>query len=121
MNRQEKCKTTGTHLISALVIVSSLLWAALPAQAGHHEGGHDAANVQAPEAVNAEIRKIDVENGKVTLRHEALTQFNMGAMTMVFRVEDPLLLKSFSVGDKIRFVPAKKNGQFVVQSMEKAD
>jgi Cu/Ag efflux protein CusF len=45
----------------------------------------------------------------------------MGAMTMVFRVEDPSLLASFGVGDKVKFVPAKKNGQFVVQSMEKAD
>ena len=41
----------------------------------------------------AEIRKIDPENSKITLRHEALTQLSMGAMTMVFRVDDKALLK----------------------------
>ena len=88
------------------------------AHADHHQGAKAAENAR---KVNAEIRKIDIDNGKVTLKHEALTQFNMGAMTMVFRVDDPALLKSFSEGDRVRFVPAKKNGQLVVTSMEKAD
>ena len=98
------------------------------AHADHHQGAKAAENAEKGNAeklnadkVNAEIRKIDIDNGKVTLKHEALTQFNMGAMTMVFRVEDPALLKSFSEGDRVRFVPAKKNGQLVVTSMEKAD
>jgi Cu/Ag efflux protein CusF len=121
MNRQHEQRHTHQHWLSGLVIACSLLWAGAPAHADHHEGGHGGTPVQASEKVNAEIRKIDLENGKVTLKHEALTQFNMGAMTMVFRVEDPSLLKSFSEGDKVRFVPAKKNGQYVVQSMEKAD
>jgi Cu/Ag efflux protein CusF len=90
----------------------------LPVHADHHQGGH---STDSAEKVNAEIRKIDAANGKVTLKHEALTQFSMGAMTMVFRVEHPTLLENFSVGDRVRFVPAKKNGQFVVESMEKAD
>ena len=121
MNRQYKQRNTRQHWTPGLVIACSLLFAGAPAHADHHEGGHGGTQAQASEKVNAEIRKIDAENGKVTLKHEALTQFNMGAMTMVFRVEDPSMLKSFSEGDKIRFVPAKKNGQYVVQSMEKAD
>ncbi len=121
MNRQPMHRNTRQYWMSALVITCSLLWSGLPAYADHHEGDHGGTHAQASEKVNAEIRKIDLENGKVTLKHEALTQFNMGAMTMVFRVEDPSVLSSFSVGDKVRFVPAKKNGQYVVQSMEKAD
>ena len=121
MNRQKKSGMNGHRVISALVIACPLLWAVQPAWADHHEEGHGTASAQAAEKVNAEIRKIDAENGKVTLKHEALTQFNMAAMTMVFRVEEPSLLQSFSVGDKVRFMPVKKNGQFFVQSMEKAD
>ncbi len=120
MNDSKKQGLTGLHRMSALLIACPLLWALPEALANHHEAEH-AATAQVSQPVNAEIRRIDADNGKVTLRHEALTQFNMGAMTMVFRMEDPSLLKSFSVGDKVRFVPAKKNGQFVVQSMEKAD
>lgn len=121
MNHQKKSVMNGYRLICALVIACPLLWAVQPAWADHHEGGHGTATTQAAEKVNAEIRKIDAENGKVTLKHEALTQFNMAAMTMVFRVDDPSLLQSLSVGDKVRFVPVKKNGQFFVQSIEKAD
>jgi len=121
MNHQKKSTSAHQRAISAVVITCPLLCAILPAWADHHEGGHGTANAQVSDKVHAEIRRIDAENGKITLKHEALTQFNMGAMTMVFRVEDPSLLTSFSVGDKVRFVPAKKNGQFVVQSMEKAD
>jgi len=121
MNRQKKSGITGHRVICALMIACPLLWAVQPVWAEHHEGGHGTANAEVAEKVNAEIRKIDAENGKVTLKHEALTQFNMAAMTMVFRVDDPSLLQSFSVGDKVRFVPVKKNGQFFVQSMEKAD
>ena len=121
MNHQKKSRSASQRGISALVITCLLLCAVLPAWADHHEGGGGTANAQVSEKVHGEIRRIDVDNGKITLRHEALTKFNMGAMTMVFRVEDPSLLTSFSVGDKVRFVPAKKNGQFVVQSMEKAN
>ena len=69
--------------------------------------------------VRAEIRKIDPENSKVTLRHEALTQLSMGAMTMVFRVDDAALLKRFAVGDRVKFIPDSRAGQLFVTVMEK--
>ena len=71
--------------------------------------------------VRAEIRKIDPENSKVTLRHEALTQLSMGAMTMVFRVDDAALLKRFAVGDRVKFIPDSRAGQLFVTVMEKDD
>ena len=113
------------HLVSLLAM--SCLTVVTPlALADHHEGGHHdhsqhAATGEAAQKIRAEIRKIDAANGKVTLKHEAIPQFNMAGMTMVFRVEDPALLTAFSVGDQVRFVPAKKNGQYVIESIEKAD
>ena len=74
-----------------------------------------------PQWVRAEIRKIDPENSKVTLRHEALTQLSMGAMTMVFRVDDAALLKRFAVGDRVKFIPESRAGQLFVTVMEKDD
>ena len=111
------------HLFFVAAAALLVMTAGVPAVAAHHEGehAHAAEGATAGAKVNAEIRKIDIENGKVTLKHEALTEFNMGAMTMVFRVEDPSMLKSFSVGDRVRFVPVKKNGQFLVSAMEKAE
>jgi Cu/Ag efflux protein CusF len=71
--------------------------------------------------VRAEIRKIDPENSKITLRHEALTQLSMGAMTMVFRVDNPALLQGFAVGDRVKFIPDSRAGQLFVTDMKKDD
>ena len=71
--------------------------------------------------VRAEIRKIDPEDSKITLRHEALTQLSMGAMTMVFRVDDKALLKQFAVGDRVIFISDSRAGQLFVTEMKKDD
>ena len=76
-------------------------------------------SVSSTQWVRAEIRKIDPENSKITLRHEALTQLSMGAMTMVFRVDDIALLKQFAVGDRVKFIPDSRAGQLFVTEMKK--
>ena len=80
-----------------------------------------ADSVRSLQWVRAEIRKIDAENSKVTLRHEALTQLSMGTMTMVFRVDDAALLKRFAVGDRVKFIPDSRAGQLFVTLMKKDD
>ncbi len=129
MNEQMHCAMNyrfNLRRLMSLLAMFCLPVVAPLALAGHHEGGnHDhgqqAATAEPAQKIRAEIRKIDAENGKITLKHEAIPQFNMMGMTMIFRVEDPALLTAFSVGDQVRFVPAKKNGQYVIESIEKAD
>jgi Cu/Ag efflux protein CusF len=41
-------------------------------------------------------------------------------MTMVFRVQDPAMLKQVKVGDKVRFEADRISGQFTVTKIEKA-
>jgi Cu(I)/Ag(I) efflux system periplasmic protein CusF len=65
-----------------------------------------------------EIRKIDKEAGKVTIKHGPLTNLDMPAMTMIFRVKDPAMLDQVKVGDKISFVADKVNGQITVTQVE---
>jgi Cu/Ag efflux protein CusF len=45
----------------------------------------------------------------------------MGAMTMVFRVDDVALLKRFAVGDRVKFIPDSRAGQLFVTDMKKDD
>lgn len=66
------------------------------------------------------VRKVDKEAVKVTIRHEALKNLDMPAMTMVFRVEDPAMLDQLKPGDKINFVADKVNGNFTVMRFELA-
>ena len=68
-----------------------------------------------------EVRKVNREAGKVTLRHGPLANLGMPAMTMVFAVADPKLLDGLNEGDKVRFTADKKEGKFVVTAIEQAN
>lgn len=70
--------------------------------------------------VDGQITKIDHAAGKLTIKHGPLKKFDMDGMTMVFRAQDPAMLKSVKEGDKIKFDVDKINGQFTVIKMEKA-
>ena len=61
-----------------------------------------------------EVRKVDSTVGKLTLRHGPLANLDMPAMTMVFRVKDPAWLVQLKVGDKVRFVAERVDGNLTV-------
>src|SRR6266542_2837416 len=80
------------------------------------------ANVAVAQApmVNGQVTKIDESAGKITLKHGPIKKLDMNeAMTMVFRVQDPAMLKQVKVGDKVRFDADRINGQFTVTKIEK--
>jgi Cu/Ag efflux protein CusF len=66
-----------------------------------------------------EIRKVDKEAGKLTIKHGEIKNLEMPPMTMVFRVSDPGLLESLSAGDQVGFHVEKVDGQFTVTAIEK--
>ena len=75
---------------------------------------------QAP-MVNGQVTKIDESAGKITLKHGPIKKLEMNeGMTMVFRVQDPAMLKQVKVGDKVRFDADRINGQITVTKIEKA-
>jgi Cu/Ag efflux protein CusF len=81
------------------------------------------ANVTVAQApmVNGQVTKIDESAGKITLKHGPIKKLDMNeGMTMVFRVQDPAMLKQVKAGDKVKFDADKINGQFTVTKIEKA-
>ena len=72
-------------------------------------------------AIDGQVTKVDESAGKLTIRHGPLPKFDMNEpMTMVFRAQDPAMLKAVKAGDKVRFEADKINGQFTVTKIEKA-
>ena len=67
-----------------------------------------------------EVKKIDKDAGKVTIKHAPLTNLGMPAMTMVFRVKDPEMLDQMKAGDRINFAADKMNGALTVIKVESA-
>lgn len=70
--------------------------------------------------VDGEIRKVDVENKKITIKHGAIKNLDMPGMTMVFQVKDPAMVDRVKPGDKIRFKAEKLNGAIVVTDLQPA-
>jgi len=86
---------------------------------------HHAANAAAVSAESAdaaltegEVKKVNKDTGKLTIKHGELKNLGMPAMTMVFRVKDPAMLDQVKAGDKINFVADKVEGQFTVTQLE---
>jgi Cu/Ag efflux protein CusF len=67
-----------------------------------------------------EVRRVDRDARKITIRHGPLANLEMPAMTMVFSVKDPAMLEQVKVGDRIRFQAEKIDGAFTVTQLESA-
>lgn len=65
-----------------------------------------------------EVKKIDKDAGKITLKHGPLKNLDMPAMTMVFRVKDAAMLEQVKPGDKVKFIAEKSNGALTVTSLQ---
>ena len=72
------------------------------------------------EFADGEIRKIDKDARKLTIRHGPLKSLDMPGMTMVFGVRDETVLDRVKVGEKVRFQVEKVDGKFVVTRLETA-
>ena len=70
--------------------------------------------------IDGQVTKIDQSQGKITLRHGPIKRLDMDLMTMVFRVQDPAMLKGVKVGDKVKFEADRVNGQITVIKMRKS-
>ena len=95
------------HAVLAAALISlgaSGLAVAAPEAAAGAQDKTAAATAPATLKFTAgEVRKVDTETGKVTIRHEPIENLEMPAMTMVFKAGKPELLAGVKAGDKIRF------------------
>lgn len=66
------------------------------------------------QSVDAEVRKVDSAQHKLTLKHAEIKNLDMPPMTMVFRVADPKMLDGLKAGDKVKVDVDKVDGQYTV-------
>ena len=71
--------------------------------------------------VKGEVKMIDEAAGKVTLKHGPIKNLDMedDGMTMVFRVQDPSMLKQVKVGDKVQFEAERATAGITITKMQK--
>ena len=114
----------NTHLknlltLSALALLAPLAPLAAMANDAHHKPAAAAGTVAA-DMTDAEVRKIDMEGGKITLKHADIKSLDMPGMTMVFVVKDKAMLDKLKTGDKVKFKAINDAGKFTVTEIQPA-
>jgi Cu/Ag efflux protein CusF len=103
---------------------SSTVWASYHQPAGPRPAAQEP--VPHPEAltdsagrpwVEAEVRRIDTERQRVSLRHGPIPNLEMAPMTMVFQVRDPALLQRLRQGERIRFSADRVDGEYTLMEI----
>lgn len=102
-------------LLASLALAVALATPVLAQQpaAGAH-GSHHAA------LADGEVRKVDKDAKKITIKHGPIPNLEMPAMTMVFQVKDPAMLEQVKSGDKVKFEAQKLGGTYTVTRIEAA-
>jgi Cu/Ag efflux protein CusF len=121
------CREIAVLAISGLVMLAPLQRAG--AQQGsmdHGSMGQSGAGqtgmmtAQSGTLADGEIRKVDKDAGKLTIKHGPIPSIDMPPMTMVYRVKDAAMLDQLKPGDKVKFDAEKLGGAFTVTKIEKA-
>lgn len=74
----------------------------------------------ATDLTDGEVRKLDLDTGKVTLKHGPIKNLDMPPMTMVFNA-DKALLAPLKVGDKVKFQVVNQGGKYTVTAIQPAN
>ncbi|WP_061959540.1 copper-binding protein [Cupriavidus pauculus] len=77
------------------------------------------ASQQMRQPVSAEVKKIDTQAGKVTLKHGPIENLGMPGMTMAFPVKDRSWLTKFKEGDAVSVTFDKVDGTATVVDMQR--
>lgn len=117
--------------LQTLLVLAAMLAGAVSAHAASHAGAPMAmgdakkdsaiaATADMTDMADGEVRKVDMDAKKITIRHGEIKNLDMPGMTMVFQVGDPALLSKVKTGDKIRFKAEKAGGAIVVTDIQPA-
>ena len=103
-----------TCLLTILAFAVALTGPAQIARATSNAG----IQASAPAMADGEVRKVDKEQGKVTLQHGPIVNLDMPAMTMVFKVADARMLDTVKEGDQVRFAADNVNRTITVITLQ---
>jgi len=117
-----KIKSNIAAVLMALALPFPLVASAAEDHSAH--GNMQAASKSSSDAQSlaaGEVKKVDKDAGKITIKHGPLVNLDMPGMTMVFRVKDASMLEQVKAGDKINFMAEKVDGALAVTKLETAN
>ena len=109
-----------SKFLAAVLVAGSLLAPAAYADDAKHKSAAGATQASAAMS-DGEVRKVDKDAKKITLKHGPLANLDMPPMTMVFQVKDPAMLDLVKAGDKVKFRAEKIGGAYTIVKIEAAE
>ena len=103
-------------LFSAALLAAALLAAPAFAQSQSSHDAHHPGDALS----DGEVRKVDKDAKKITIKHGPLANLDMPPMTMVFQVKDPAMLEQVKAGDKVKFQAEKVGAAYTITKIEPA-
>lgn len=109
-----------TRFLAGVSFAAAMSAPGVHANEEHHKPAAGAS--QAAESLSeGEVRKVDKDAQKITVRHGPLANLDMPAMTMVFQVADAAMLDKVKAGDKVKFRAEKVGGAFTITQIDAAE
>jgi Cu/Ag efflux protein CusF len=109
-----------TKSIPILLMFAALCASSAWSQAAPAQQVAQAKPMAAVPFTEGEVRKIDKDNKKITIKHGEIKNLNMPPMTMVFVAVDPSMLDKVHAGDKVRFKASEEGGKLMVTEIQAA-
>jgi Cu/Ag efflux protein CusF len=107
-------------MINHAIALAALVAIAPPALAQHAGHASPAGAKAASSALSeGEVRKVDRDARKLTIKHGPIANLDMPPMTMIFGVKDAAALDTLKAGDRIRFRAEMEGPNYVVTRIEK--
>ena len=69
-------------------------------------------------SARGEVRRLDASKGTITIKHGAISDLNLPAMTLVYEA-DSVLLEGVQPGDQVRFKVRHENNTYRVIELKK--
>ncbi len=109
------------NTIQRLLTISALAMGAALPMAGHAQVSPNSDQTVAPapaSMTDGEVKKVDPDNGKITLKHGDIKNLDMPGMTMVFTVRDKGQLTNLKPGDKVQFMVVQEGGKMIITDIQ---
>jgi len=107
------------YAVASIVLAMALIPMPTLAQVDQQKGaGATRSASSADDMTDAEVRRVDLDAGKITLRHADIKSLDMPAMTMVFSVKDKAMLDKVKAGNRVKFKASKEGGSFTVTELQ---
>lgn len=105
-------------LVISLAAAGSSIAAGMDAMAGMPASKAQPNSNANADFTEGEVRAVNKETGKVTLKHGEIKNLDMPGMTMVFGVKDKALLDKVQPGDKVKFRAISESGKLIVTEIQ---